>query len=196
MAEQEKQQGFWNSVGGVLTGLAAFFTAITGFIAIVHPFGIGDSKKTPDSTNNRNTICFETHVSDREKFFLGKWVGTGGEFENKGFKNPRKDGFNYKFELEFKVSGDSILMNGIYYAMPKTASTPRIPTRSISGVCIKSGDFLKVLYDTNPLGSDVSKGFGVMVFKFLPSNTEGHGYFASRSARTGELVSGYINLNK
>lgn len=193
MAEQEKQQGFWNSIGGGLTGLAAFFTAITGFVAIVHPFGIGESKKPLE---DKNTICLETNVNDRDKFFLGKWIGTGGEFENKGFKNPRKDGFNYKFELEFKVSGDSILMSGIYYAIPKTISTPKIPTRSISGICIKNGDFLKVLYDTNPLGSDVSKGFGVMVFKFLPSNSEGYGYFASRSARTGELVSGFINLSK
>jgi hypothetical protein len=47
LAESDKTQSFWTTLPGLLTGLAALLTAVTGFLVIVHPHGAAGPKESP-----------------------------------------------------------------------------------------------------------------------------------------------------
>ena len=47
MAEPDKKQNFWTTLPGVLTGLAALLTAVTGFLVVMHPRDVAGGKEGP-----------------------------------------------------------------------------------------------------------------------------------------------------
>jgi hypothetical protein len=44
LAEPEKKQSFWTTMPGLLTGIAAVLTAVTGLVVVINPHGLGGSK--------------------------------------------------------------------------------------------------------------------------------------------------------
>jgi hypothetical protein len=44
LAEPEKKQSFWTTMPGMLTGIAAVLTAVTGLLVAVYPHGLAGSK--------------------------------------------------------------------------------------------------------------------------------------------------------
>src|SRR5258705_13706889 len=44
LAEPEKKQNFWTTLPGVLTGIAAVLTAVTGLLVVMYPHGFAGSK--------------------------------------------------------------------------------------------------------------------------------------------------------
>jgi hypothetical protein len=44
LAEPEKKQSFWTTMPGMLTGIAAVLTAVTGLLVVVFPHGLAGSK--------------------------------------------------------------------------------------------------------------------------------------------------------
>jgi hypothetical protein len=44
LAEPEKKQSFWTTMPGLLTGIAAVLTAVTGLLVVMYPHGLGGSK--------------------------------------------------------------------------------------------------------------------------------------------------------
>lgn len=47
MAELEKKQSFWTTLPGMLTGIAALLTAVTGLLVVMHPHGPAGGKESP-----------------------------------------------------------------------------------------------------------------------------------------------------
>jgi hypothetical protein len=47
LAEAEKKKGFWTTLPGILTGVAALLTALTGLLVVMYPHGVGESKESP-----------------------------------------------------------------------------------------------------------------------------------------------------
>ncbi len=47
LAEPGKKQSFWTTLPGVLTGIAALLTAVTGFLVVVYPHGFAGGKESP-----------------------------------------------------------------------------------------------------------------------------------------------------
>jgi hypothetical protein len=45
LAELEKKQSFWTTMPGVLTGIAAVLTAVTGLLVVMYPHGFAGSKE-------------------------------------------------------------------------------------------------------------------------------------------------------
>ena len=45
MAEPDKKQNFWTTLPGLLTGLAALLTAVTGFLVVMHPRDVAGGKE-------------------------------------------------------------------------------------------------------------------------------------------------------
>ncbi len=44
MAEPDKRQSFWTTLPGMLTGIAAVLTAVTGLLVVMYPHGFAGSK--------------------------------------------------------------------------------------------------------------------------------------------------------
>ena len=44
LAEPEKKQNFWTTLPGLLTGIAAVLTAVTGLLVVMYPHGFAGSK--------------------------------------------------------------------------------------------------------------------------------------------------------
>ena len=156
---------------------------------------IFDSKKARFASDSSINILSRTGNIDN--FFLGTWKGKGKDLINYGYKDTLNDGYNYDFNFTFSIDSlNRIHLSGTYTGTPKTSSTPQLKPRKISGFCIKDGEFLRLLYDTHPQENDHSRGFGVMIFQFLPSNEDAKGFYCSRSAKTGAMVSGQFVLYK
>jgi len=144
-----------------------------------------------------STINSLSKSEAKDNFFLGSWKGKAEDLMNYGQKDPIKDGYNYEFDFNFSIDSlERIYLEGTYIGTPKTPETPVLKPRFISGFCVKDGEFLRLLYDTHPQENDKSRGFGVMLFHFLPSNEDATGFFSSRSAKTGALVNGRFTLYK
>jgi hypothetical protein len=47
LPEPDKKQSFWTTLPGVLTGIAALLTAVTGFLVVMHPHSADGSKEGP-----------------------------------------------------------------------------------------------------------------------------------------------------
>jgi hypothetical protein len=47
LAEPDKKQNFWTTLPGLLTGLAALLTAVTGFLVVMHPRDAAGGKAGP-----------------------------------------------------------------------------------------------------------------------------------------------------
>ena len=45
MAEPDKKPNFWTTLPGLLTGLAALLTAVTGFLVVMHPRDVAGGKE-------------------------------------------------------------------------------------------------------------------------------------------------------
>jgi hypothetical protein len=45
LAEPDKKQNFWTTLPGLLTGLAALLTAVTGFLVVMHPRDVAGGKE-------------------------------------------------------------------------------------------------------------------------------------------------------
>lgn len=158
-------------------------------------------KKTYESSKSRiasdSTINILSQATKTDNFFLGTWKGKGGDLMNYGYRDTIKDGYTYDFNFTFSIDSiGRIYLEGTYTGTPKTPETPQLKPRVISGFCIKDGDFLRLIYDTHPQENDKSRGFGVMIFQFLPSNEDAKGFYCSRSAKTGALVNGKFILYK
>ena len=50
MAEPDKKQSFWTTLPGVLTGVAALLTAVTGLLVIAYPHGFTGGKENPGTS--------------------------------------------------------------------------------------------------------------------------------------------------
>ncbi|MGH9840943.1 MAG: hypothetical protein ACREEM_19485 [Blastocatellia bacterium] len=51
MAEEQKPQGWWQTLPGILTAIAAIITAVTGLIAVLYKTGVFDGKTLPNVGN-------------------------------------------------------------------------------------------------------------------------------------------------
>jgi hypothetical protein len=49
LTESDKKQSFWTTMPGILTGIAALLTALTGFFVAVYPHGSSGSSDHPTS---------------------------------------------------------------------------------------------------------------------------------------------------
>ncbi len=47
MADSDKKQSFWTTLPGILTGIAALLTALTGLLVIAYPHGFTGAKENP-----------------------------------------------------------------------------------------------------------------------------------------------------
>jgi len=47
LAEADKKQSFWTTLPGILTGVAALLTAVTGLLVIAYPHGFAGGKENP-----------------------------------------------------------------------------------------------------------------------------------------------------
>jgi hypothetical protein len=47
LAELEKKQSFWTTLPGMMTGIAALLTAVTGLLVVMHPHGPAGGKESP-----------------------------------------------------------------------------------------------------------------------------------------------------
>ena len=56
MAENPKSQGWWHTVPGVLTAVAAILTAVSGLIVALHQAGFFDRKQVPSPQRSEKTI--------------------------------------------------------------------------------------------------------------------------------------------
>ena len=154
-------------------------------------------------SNTKSRILADSSIKSLSKnekydnFFLGTWKGKGNDLMNLGYRDTLNDGYTYDFNFTFSIdSVGRIHLDGTYTGTPKTSETPHLKPRKISGFCIRDGEFLRLIYDTHPQENDLSRGFGVMIFQFLPSNEDAKGFYCSRSAKTGALVDGKFILYK
>lgn len=132
-----------------------------------------------------------------DNFFLGTWKGTGKDLINYGYKDSLNDGYTYDFNFTFSIDTiNRIHLEGTYTGIPKTPGTPALKPRFITGFCIKDNEYLRLVYDSHPQKNNLSRGFGVMIFQFLPSNEDAKGFYSARSAKTGALVNGAFVLYK
>ncbi len=89
MTEEEKRPGFWHTLPGILTGVAAIITALTGFIVVIHQAGVfGVADKEPSQ--------IQIEVVRRPKQLTGNYYVRG--------RNP--DGTSYHGEAIIKHEGD------------------------------------------------------------------------------------------
>jgi hypothetical protein len=134
-----------------------------------------------------------------DDLILGTWKGSGADFKNYGQKNPLTDGYHYEdltFEFTSGTTKNTILLHGDFSARQKSATTLKAMPRKITGECSRDGKFLIINYKIPPLKNDQDQGMGVMMFDFKASGDSATGFFVSRSAITGGLVCGEINLKK
>jgi len=60
LAEPDKKQNFWTTLPGVLTGIAAILTAVTGLLVILYPHGFAGSKENPTTAIGATTDAMGT----------------------------------------------------------------------------------------------------------------------------------------
>jgi hypothetical protein len=157
--------------------------------------GNAEDVKVKGLTNSILDDLSKNHGKDN--FFLGTWKGEGRDLVNYGYEDSLVDGYIYDFNFTFSIDTlNRIHMDGTYTGSPKSNNTPSLKPRKISGFCIKDGEYLRLIYDTHPQENDLSRGFGVMLFYFPPSNEDAKGFYCSRSAKTGALVNGIFTLHK
>ena len=103
MAEPEKKQNFWTTLPGVLTGIAAVLTAVTGLLVVMYPHGFAPKDGRPaavspqDASATRPNGAGETstHASamPRQQKPTVLVVGKDGT-ETKVFLNSFRDSYS------------------------------------------------------------------------------------------------------
>jgi hypothetical protein len=57
LAESENKPNFWTTIPGLLTGVAAVLTAVTGFLVVVHPHGFDGPKDGSQAAVSSNNVA-------------------------------------------------------------------------------------------------------------------------------------------
>ena len=175
---------------------AAFVTCVVVFTscnqsAQVQSPGVEQASAPLSATDSMFTIP----VGDTT--FTGSWKGTGIDVMNKGYTNARAGGYTYNMSCNFSVdSTKRLLFTGEFSTTPKDPKATPIKPRGITGYCVQTGDWIRILYSLQPAEKDSLLGIGNMILQYVPANRTLTGFYEARSPRSGALVYGNISLVK
>lgn len=110
MTEIEKQRSFWTTMPGILTGVAAIITAVTGLYIAIHSIGNEQPKPSPPSNSTSSTTSVKSATTPNEWPLVGEQTFTEispewavGSFPDKNLSRADLSfiGGKYRWDMEF-----------------------------------------------------------------------------------------------